>query len=292
MNQYLLLQNVICDLTAKWVIEEVTSDSKGQFISTLFVLQQKNKTRPVFNFKPLNTFVESTKFKTEGLTLLRTTLCQNDYMMELDLQDAHYSIPITKEYRKYLRFTFDNVTYKFQCLPFGLSSAPRTFTKVFKPVIALVGKRGLRVIIYLDDLLLTHQEKNEPTQSFNEVYLLFCDLGFIIKKETCSTTPLQSIVFPGALFISNNMTMEVPSAKLQDLKCEAQTLNEKKVCTIQELSSILGRMTKVSKIGLTTAPLHYRALQQQYIMVVHKYGDPGPEKLINLTSKALADLQW
>ena len=68
MNQYILLWNVICDPTAKWAIQEVTSDSKDQFISPLFVLQQQNRTRLVFSLKPLNTFVESTKFKTEGLT--------------------------------------------------------------------------------------------------------------------------------------------------------------------------------------------------------------------------------
>ena len=114
-------------------------------------------------------------------------------------------------------YTFDNVTYKFQCLPFGLSSVPRTFTKVFKHVIALVGKRGLRVIIYLDDLLLMHQEKKELTQSFNKVCLHFSDLGFIIKKEKCSTTPFQSIVFLGAFLISINMLVEVPHTKLQGL---------------------------------------------------------------------------
>ena len=114
-------------------------------------------------------------------------------------------------------YTFDNVTCKFQCLPFGLSSVPRTFTKVFKPVIALVGKRGLRVIIYLDDLLLMHQGKKGLTQSFNKVCLQFSNLGFIIKKEKCSTPPLQSIVFLGALLISINTSVEEPHTKLLGL---------------------------------------------------------------------------
>ena len=114
-------------------------------------------------------------------------------------------------------YTFDNVTCKFQCLPFGLSADPRTFTKVFKPVIALVGKRGLRVIIYLGDLLLMHQGKKELTQSFNKVCLQFSNLGFIIKKEKCSTTPLQSIVFLGAFLISINTSVEEPHTKLLGL---------------------------------------------------------------------------
>ena len=37
------------------------------------------------------------------------------------------------------------------CLPFGLSSAPRVFTKVMKPVIGMVRSQGIRSVIYLDD---------------------------------------------------------------------------------------------------------------------------------------------
>ena len=82
------------------------------------------------------------------------------------------------------------------------------------------------------------------------------------------------------------------SPKLQDLQYKALTIKEKEANTIQELSSILGQMTRVSKIGLTTAPLHYRALQQQYIKAVHRYGIMAWKNLINLTSEALADLHW
>ena len=42
--------------------------------------------------------------------------------------------------------------------------------------------------------------------------------------------------------------------KLQDLQCEAQALKKREMCTIKEMSSILGRMTHVSKIGMETAP--------------------------------------
>ena len=188
------------------------------------------------------------------MPLLRSTPRQDDYMMKLDLKDAYYSNPITKQHRKYLHFIFGNVVYEFQCLPFGLSSAPRTFTKVPKPVISLLRKQGLRVIIYIDDLLLAHQDPKELMRTFNEVCQLLSNLGFIVKKEKCSTMPLQSLFFLGALLNSVNMTMAVPPEKLQDLQCEAQALKKRKMCTIQELSSILSRMTHVSKIGMETAP--------------------------------------
>ena len=55
-------------------ISMVTDHQTDQFISTLFVHQETNKTGPVFNLRQLNTFVETTKLKMEGSTLLQSTL--------------------------------------------------------------------------------------------------------------------------------------------------------------------------------------------------------------------------
>ena len=45
-------------------------------------------------------------------------------------------------------------TYEFNCLPFGLSSAPWVFTKTLKPVAALLRELGVRMVIYIDDILI------------------------------------------------------------------------------------------------------------------------------------------
>ncbi len=37
--------------------------------------------------------------------------------------------------------------YKFTCLPFGLSCAPRVFTKIMKPVVSYLRSRGVSLII-------------------------------------------------------------------------------------------------------------------------------------------------
>lgn len=42
---------------------------------------------------------------------------------------------------------------EFQRLPFGLINASRVFTKLLKLVMALLRKRGIRTLIFLDDML-------------------------------------------------------------------------------------------------------------------------------------------
>ena len=75
-------------------------------------------------------------------------------MVKLNLKDAYYALPIHPSHRKYLRFIYQDRTYEFQCLPFGLYSAPQTL----KPVLAVLRSMGIRVVIYIDDMLLLHQQ--------------------------------------------------------------------------------------------------------------------------------------
>ena len=64
------------------------------------------------------------------------------------------TVPIFKEHQKYLQFLCGAKKYQFRCLPFGLSSAPWAFTKLLKPVFAFLRNKGIRLIIYLDDILI------------------------------------------------------------------------------------------------------------------------------------------
>ena len=61
---------------------------------------------------------------------------------------------------------------KYQCLPFGISSAPRAFTKLLKPVVATLRSAAIRLVIYLDDLLLLHHNAAELQKVFQLVTTL------------------------------------------------------------------------------------------------------------------------
>ena len=70
------------------------------------------------------------------------------------MRDAYYSIPVDKQLRRYMQFIFVGKLYQLKVLVFGLSTAPRIFTKVMKPVVAFIRAKGILIIIYLDHILL------------------------------------------------------------------------------------------------------------------------------------------
>ena len=74
-----------------------------------------------------------------------------------------------KEHQKFLKFTWEGRSYQFQSLPFGLASAPRTFTKLLCQVGAEMRSKGIRMIIYLDDILVLAKSKDQLTDNLTVV---------------------------------------------------------------------------------------------------------------------------
>ena len=56
--------------------------------------------------------------------------------------------------KDYLKFEFNGVLYQYTCLPNGLASAPRIFTKLLKPVYCTLRSMGHLNSAYIDDSYL------------------------------------------------------------------------------------------------------------------------------------------
>ena len=115
-------------LLDKEVITKTTHDV-DEFISTTFTRPKRDGShRLILNLKKLNEHIAYHHFKMDSLQsavqLLKPHCCMAAYYV--------YSVPIRTDHRKYLLFEHDGQLYEFVCLPNGLSSAPRIFTKLLK----------------------------------------------------------------------------------------------------------------------------------------------------------------
>ena len=148
-------------LLEKGAIKEVRP-VPGQFISSIFMVPKRGgASRPVVNLKPLNKFVVRRHFKMEGMATLRELLREKDWMTSVDLRDAFMSVPIHSAHCRLLRFKWQGKLFEFVCLPFGLTSAPRVFMKLMKLVMAVLRQRSIRCMVFIDDILLLSQSREE-----------------------------------------------------------------------------------------------------------------------------------
>ncbi|CAG2246502.1 unnamed protein product [Mytilus edulis] len=151
-----LLSVEVDTMLQKAAIEEVSilTLSPG-FYSRLFLVPKKTGgMRPVIDLSILNKFLIVPHFKMETNRSIRASILPGMWTTSLDLSDAYFHIPISKTYRKYLRFVWNNKVFQFKALPFGLSTAPLAFTKIMQAAIAHLHSLSIQIHSYLDDSLL------------------------------------------------------------------------------------------------------------------------------------------
>lgn len=115
--------------------------------------------------------------------MIKDLLQAGDWMCSLDLKDAYLSVSVTQEHRQYLRVIWGGQMYEFTCLPFGLCSAPHTFKKLLRPVMAHLRRQGLQSVIYLDDILIMDQSREGVLCHVELTARLLESLGFTINRE-------------------------------------------------------------------------------------------------------------
>ncbi|XP_071984144.1 uncharacterized protein [Engystomops pustulosus] len=93
------------------------------------------------------------------------------YMCTIDLRDAYYHVPIHHSSQKFLRFSVFSpegsiLHFQFRALPFGISSAPRVFTKIMVEVVAFLRLQRVSIVPYLDDLLIIGKNRSYYSKRF------------------------------------------------------------------------------------------------------------------------------
>ncbi|KAM9954861.1 hypothetical protein ACTFIW_000964 [Dictyostelium discoideum] len=136
-------------------IEQVLPNhySKRVFYSNVFTVPKPGTTlnRPVLDLKRLNTYINNQSFKMEGIKNLPSMVKQGYYMVKLDIKKAYLHVLVDPQYRDLFRFVWKGSHYRWKTMPFGLSTAPRIFTMLLRPVLRMFRDINVSVIAYLDD---------------------------------------------------------------------------------------------------------------------------------------------
>ena len=224
----------------------------------------------------------------EGLLSISSIISFQDFMASLDLQDAFLTIAMHPDMFKYLCFDFEGTRYCFIALVFGLSCAPRIFSKLLKVPLSYLRIQGFKNSAWLDDILLVDSSFSHSSYSISHCRSLLESLGFIIKPSKSNLTPSQSITHVGFLWDSVSFSVKVLPEKVSSLKLLCSSAISGHV-SIRFLAKIIGVIDSF-KFGCPIAPLHYRSLQFD---LIHNY--PFSENWdapITLSNSALDDIKW
>lgn len=239
-------ERVIQDLKKVGAIEECNHE-KGEFLSTYFLRKKSNnKFRFILNLKQLNKFIVAPHFKLEDYKTANNAIVKNCFLAKIDLKDAYFSIPISKKYRKYLKFKLNNKLFQFTCMPFGLNIAPYVFTKILKPILKHLRSEGIQTVVYLDDWLVLGKSKQICLQSVRKVICTLKLLGFLINIEKSILEPTKECTFLGFNYNTSGMSIKLPQEKKDALQQNIQKFSVKKRCKVREFARLIGKLVAAS----------------------------------------------
>lgn len=236
---------------------------KDEFLSSYFLLKKPNgKYRFVLNLKNLNKYISAPHFKIEDYRTILKLVTKNCYFASIDLKDAYFSLPIKNKYRKYLRFRFQNTTYEFNCLPFGLNIGPYIFTKIIRPVLGYLRERGIVCSAYLDDFLIIGHTEKECKRNILKVKNLLYQLGFVLNLEKSELVPKQKIIHLGFAIDSLEMKISLPEERKEKILNKLRAFTGKRECSIRDFARLIG-MLIATKPAVKYGWLHLKNMERE-----------------------------
>ncbi len=151
------LRSEVMTLLEKGAIEKVPpAQSESGFYSHYFLVPKKDGgLRPILDLRRLNHALMRRSFRMITLKQILSQIRTGDWFCSLDLKDAYFHIQIQTILEIRLRGSGFSV---HGVLPFGLSLAPRTFTKCMDAALSPLRQMGIHL----------QERHRSPTQSVSE----------------------------------------------------------------------------------------------------------------------------
>ena len=151
----------------KGAVTPVRTHSKEGFLSSIFLVPKKDGHRPIINLKKLNRFIPHNHFKMEGVHMLKDLLRKGDWMAKVDQKDTYLT---GKTGNTGVQVGERDIS--IQLPTFGLSCAPWVFTKITRAAASVLREMGIRLIVYIDDILMAESETESRGHTAGVIYLL------------------------------------------------------------------------------------------------------------------------
>ena len=178
---------------------------------------------------------------------LFASLAGGQQFSKLDLSHAYLQLPLAKDAQPLVTVNTHKGLYRYQRLPFGVSSAPAIFQRTMETLLQGVPN----VCVYLDDILVTDSSTAAHLKNLEHVLTRLEDAGMRLKKGKCE------FMLKEAEYLGHKISRE--GLQLTDSKIVA-VAEAPKPTGVAELRSFLGIVNYYGKflpdLATTAAPLY------------------------------------
>lgn len=209
-------------------------------------------------------------------------------MTSIDIREAYLHVPIRPAHRKFLRFCYNGAHFQYRALPFGLSFAPCTFTKLLDAVAAHLRARPIRLLCYLDDILILSSSSQHAEIDLQVSIRTLQEHGFTVNWDKSHLTPATDLVHLGACINTLSCLIFLLPERLINIKNTVKQVQSLTTVHLLLLSQLLGLMISCLSI-VPWAQLHSRPLQW-FLLPSQKSGTSASKTRVRDPHKVLASL--
>ncbi|KAI5644926.1 reverse transcriptase (RNA-dependent DNA polymerase) domain-containing protein [Phthorimaea operculella] len=281
------MSKIIKKLKEQGVLEKPPIENPG-FHSKMFLVKKPDgSSRPIFDLRGLNQHVKEKHFHLISQTEVTEFIQRRDWLVKIDLNQAYFQVPISQAHRRFLRVIYEQEILQLTALPFGLSSAPRTFAALTNWVAEQLRARGVRIIVYLDDFLLAHQEKSILASHVSETVKFLLDLGWHVNFKKSVMEPTQELEYLGLLWNTANNCKSLPAKKVEKIERLITEIKQKEMCSLKQMQCLLGCLN-FANITTPRGRIHCRYAQR--FLKTFKQKRPRLKK--KLPAQVCQELDW
>lgn len=132
------------------------------------------------NYKiTINKYLEDVNYPLPRVEDLFAALQGGEEFTKLDLLNAFNQLELDKETSELLSWSTCRGIYRVNRLPFGTNPASSIFQRIIKKVLQCIK----RVVLFIDDVVITGKSQKEHFKNLNEVFKRIQKAGFKLNKK-------------------------------------------------------------------------------------------------------------
>ena len=228
-------------------IEEVKSWDQVRVLLPVFVVAHPvtGKLRVIYDGRALNTYLEDAAGSVKYESLRDALMLRARVATKLDLQAAFRHVRIHEDHQKYFGFTLNGKVYRYTCLPFGCSWSPALYAKMLAPAIEAIRRAGIRIIWYVDDILIVTDTRAELDTALAKVMSILAAHQWKVAADKTFCFAYSKLPFLGLLteFESTGTArLSIPAAKRDRIVSELSAILGAGRASINDMQKIVGKL--------------------------------------------------
>ena len=260
----------------------------------------EGKLRLIYDARFANEFIMKRKFKMETLQRQgRHVFADQLFGSVIDISSAFHHVELHSDSVPFMGFEYQGRFYCWRSLPFGLSSAPRVFTAVTKPLVNLWRRSGFRVLPYLDDFPNAARTWEAALAQARRMMDDLGEVGFLVQAKKCVgvENPSSTIRALGFDIDLAAQVFRCPAEKLRRIAMQAaELMAAKHKVAVRRVAAVAGL---ISSATLGVGPMAricsrslLRNLEDRLRPGEHPNSKRAWARHIKVSAQALAELQW